>query len=57
MQYFIRPETNQVKNPVEGFVRLVANKIAITAAFGDLLYDLRVHINFVRDNLLSRNSL
>jgi TRAP-type uncharacterized transport system substrate-binding protein len=34
-----------------------ANKIVVPAAFGDLLYELRMHINFVRDNLQTKNSL
>ncbi|MDD5058569.1 MAG: TAXI family TRAP transporter solute-binding subunit [Sideroxydans sp.] len=32
-----------------------ANKIVVPAAFGDLLYELRLHINFVRDNLQHKN--
>ncbi len=34
-----------------------ANKIVVSAAFGDLLYELRLHISFVRDNLLSKDAL
>jgi TRAP-type uncharacterized transport system substrate-binding protein len=33
------------------------NKIIVPAAFGELLYVLRGHISFVRDRLLSENSL
>ena len=33
-----------------------ANRIVVPAAFGDLLYELRLHINFVRGNLLSKNA-
>jgi TRAP-type uncharacterized transport system substrate-binding protein len=32
-----------------------ANKIVVPAAFGDLLYELRLHINFVHDSLLHKN--
>jgi TRAP-type uncharacterized transport system substrate-binding protein len=34
-----------------------ANKIVVPAAFGDMQYELRMHINFVRENLLSKNSI
>jgi TRAP-type uncharacterized transport system substrate-binding protein len=33
-----------------------ANKIVVPAAFGDLLYELRLNINFVRGILLSKHS-
>lgn len=32
------------------------NRIVVPAAFGDLLYELRLHINFVRGNLLSKHA-
>jgi len=32
------------------------NKIVVPAAFGNLFYDLREHINFVRDRLHAHHS-
>jgi len=39
------------------FVETSAGKVVVPASFGDLFYNLRVHISFVRDRLVSQHAV